>query len=238
MTSPHRCQQCGAVAASTDRICGHCKAELLTARCPGCFALHPAEAAHCSRCGATLGAVQRLGSLELRCPRCADARLRGLALPGGDERGDDVGECIGCGGLFVAHAVLDRATREADARRGVSLQSAVAPAGEAERSAYVRCPQCQHWMHRTNFARVSGVVIDVCHAHGVWFDHDELPRVLAFVEEHGRPKDDRRLLRALDRGASTKPAPELDSHSDVGSFTRDLVADLLRTLVDPRRWWP
>ena len=62
-------------------------------------------------------------------------------------------------------------------------------------------------MNRMNFARVSGVVIDVCHDHGTWFDRDELYRVVTFVQEGGLDKarriereklvDEERRLRAL-----------------------------------------
>ena len=40
-------------------------------------------------------------------------------------------------------------------------------------------------MHRRNFASISGVMIDVCRKHGVWLDHSELERILAFVREGG-----------------------------------------------------
>ena len=38
---------------------------------------------------------------------------------------------------------------------------------------------------RRNFGGTSGVVVDVCHAHGTWFDAGELVKVLAFVESGG-----------------------------------------------------
>ena len=40
-------------------------------------------------------------------------------------------------------------------------------------------------MNRVNYARRSGVVLDVCKEHGIWFDKDELRRVLAFISEGG-----------------------------------------------------
>lgn len=40
-------------------------------------------------------------------------------------------------------------------------------------------------MHRKNFGGRSGVIVDVCTSHGTWFDAEELPRVLAFVEAGG-----------------------------------------------------
>jgi Zn-finger nucleic acid-binding protein len=40
-------------------------------------------------------------------------------------------------------------------------------------------------MNRSNFARSSGVILDVCKAHGVWLDRGELQRVIHFVESGG-----------------------------------------------------
>ena len=40
-------------------------------------------------------------------------------------------------------------------------------------------------MNRVNFARCSGVVVDVCKAHGTWFDRDELRRIVEFIRAGG-----------------------------------------------------
>ena len=40
-------------------------------------------------------------------------------------------------------------------------------------------------MNRRNHGRSSGVILDLCVDHGVWFDADELARVLAWIEKGG-----------------------------------------------------
>jgi len=40
-------------------------------------------------------------------------------------------------------------------------------------------------MNRVNFARISGVILDVCKMHGVWFDRDELSQVLESIQGGG-----------------------------------------------------
>jgi Zn-finger nucleic acid-binding protein len=40
-------------------------------------------------------------------------------------------------------------------------------------------------MNRQNFARISGVVLDVCKDHGVWFNHGELTRIVEFIRGGG-----------------------------------------------------
>jgi len=40
-------------------------------------------------------------------------------------------------------------------------------------------------MNRMNFARCSGVIVDVCKQHGTWFDRDELSRIVEFIRGGG-----------------------------------------------------
>jgi Zn-finger nucleic acid-binding protein len=40
-------------------------------------------------------------------------------------------------------------------------------------------------MHRRNFARISGVIVDECRGCGTFFDAGELEDVLAFVRSGG-----------------------------------------------------
>jgi Zn-finger nucleic acid-binding protein len=87
-------------------------------------------------------------------------------------------------------------------------------------------------MNRKNFAERSGVIVDVCKAHGIWFDHGELPRVLAFVEAGGLREAERRAQeqkRALAKEAAN--AAHSMSTVDGVSEARDLWADLLRGLT-------
>ena len=59
----------------------------------------------------------------------------------------------------------------------------VRPSSAAD--SYVPCPDCKQLMNRSNFARSSGVIIDLCKQHGVWFDADELPRIIEFIDKGG-----------------------------------------------------
>ncbi len=40
-------------------------------------------------------------------------------------------------------------------------------------------------MNRINFARCSGVIVDVCKGHGTWFDRDELSGIVEFIHGGG-----------------------------------------------------
>ena len=40
-------------------------------------------------------------------------------------------------------------------------------------------------MARMNYAGYSGIVIDVCRAHGIWLDHDEMRQIIEFIRSGG-----------------------------------------------------
>ncbi len=48
-------------------------------------------------------------------------------------------------------------------------------------------------MHRQNFRESSGIIVDVCAAHGVWFDRGELAKVLEFASTGALAEADRHI---------------------------------------------
>lgn len=115
------------------------------------------------------------------CPRCGVGLV---ARAVGDARID---ECPSCEGAFVDKALVPRLVDPDD------LSGAVVagfPPGTPEPTArggpmYVKCPRCHRVMNRRQFATGARVVVDVCRAHGVWFDTAELRAVAAFAEAGG-----------------------------------------------------
>lgn len=146
-------------------------------------------AAHCTACGHQLGLEPVPEPETLACPACTTAFV-GIPTEGGGR----VLECEGCGGQFVDHSTL-RALFERRVRLcyRIDTPAAVVPA-RIERVRYLPCPVCQEFMNRRNFGERSGVIVDVCRAHGIWFDPDELPRVLAFVAQGGLEETARREI--------------------------------------------
>lgn len=183
------CPQCGAPSSPTCARCQHCGSTLATVRCPRCFGLLFQGAKHCAHCGAPAQAPARATSPEgaaapLSCPRCGRSLVAHLT---GDTLID---QCDGCGGLWIDQSAFDAllARREQEAGAAGALsnpRAGPAAVNVAAGVVYVKCPECQRVMSRRNFARRSGVIIDVCHAHGIWFDRDELPKVLDFVRGGG-----------------------------------------------------
>ena len=98
-------------------------------------------------------------------------------------------------------------------------------------------------MNRINFDR-SGVVVDICKGHGIWFDRDELTRVAEFIHdnslgkprnvhktelEHERIRTHRTMTKRIENGAGPgdwdypwyHTRVEIASAADVLSLLRD-----------------
>ena len=75
---------------------------------------------------------------------------------------------------------------------------------------YLPCPICHKLMNRVNFANCSGVIVDVCLAHGTWFDRDELRRIVEFIRGGGLEKSRVKEMEDLEASPASRgggPSP-------------------------------
>ena len=207
----YKCPSCGGEVDEQARRCGYCGAPIATVRCANCYHMNVPDAAHCSGCGRQLG-LEPIGEPdELSCPHCETHFEAFAAGPG------RLHDCPRCGGQFVEHALL-RDLLERREVYGVRAPRPQAVTRATEPVRYVPCPACGTLMNRKNFGRTSGVIVDVCHQHGIWFDAGELPRVIEFVESGGLQRAQRREAaeRTLSREHQAETAsvlPALDATS-------------------------
>ena len=79
-------------------------------------------------------------------------------------------------------------------------EESIGSAADGERNQtplYRPCPECGKLMHRMNFGRRSGIILDSCRPHGLWFDANELDRVVRWIHTGGE-SEARRLKREMD----------------------------------------
>jgi Zn-finger nucleic acid-binding protein len=182
--------------------------------CPVCMARVSGGARFCDHCGSPILADQAAAAATiLRCPACEPRQPLRSRQFGGEPVA--VSECVLCGGLWTERKVFE--VLLVRARHGQLGGAAVAIAGERpERPAatagagagagtgagaragartgmggghlYRPCAVCGALMNRQNYGRKSGVILDICGTHGIWFDLDELPRVLAWVQGGGEER--------------------------------------------------
>ena len=176
------CPMCGAAAASDDPTCNYCGARLATVACASCFGMMFRGCKHCPRCGAVAGQRTDADLPARKCPRCAiemHSLLLGTTV---------IRECERCLGLWVDVPAFEKicADREQQAAvLGAASPAPTKPVQGEDKVRYVPCPECKQLMNRINFARCSGVVVDVCKGHGTWFDREELSRIVEFIRGGG-----------------------------------------------------
>lgn len=124
------------------------------------------------------------------CPRCRSP----FTAFGIDRQGSVVHCCSRCHGLFVPPRAWCSLVATPALAAEVCRRLPGAPVPASALVQFVPCPTCGKQMERGRFAASSGVVIDVCHDHGVWLDGGELGAVV-----------DHAARRAAGRAASTEP---------------------------------
>ncbi len=71
-------------------------------------------------------------------------------------------------------------------------------------------------MNRVNFARVSGVILDICKADGVWFDREELRRIVEFIRAGGLETSREREREEWEAAKRKKPFASSSGVMDMG----------------------
>jgi Zn-finger nucleic acid-binding protein len=215
-----RCPSCGGPAAKDARACVHCGGLLATNRCISCFALSPREAERCLKCGALLPAPALVAEGAGSCPDC---RLELVAHAFGAV---GYSECPRCSGLFLKKESFEAVTKDADTRAKVRLAEpvttpAASPGGPAKTASgtlppvrYRPCPGCGKLMNRTNYGGGSGIVLDACRDHGLWFDRGELASIVDFLEKGGWDR-----VRARERERLSEEVRALESRRALSRAT-------------------
>ena len=137
---------------------------------------------HCPRCGAA-AAIPKVTGWERRdCPRC---RIEMSALTIGSTA---VRECEQCLGLWLDASSFEKLCADREEQSvvlGIASRAPTSAVRETSKVRYVPCPECLELMNRINFARCSGVIVDICKGHGTWFDREELSRIVEFIRGGG-----------------------------------------------------
>jgi Zn-finger nucleic acid-binding protein len=206
-----RCSSCGAPRENrreeTAPACRFCGAEFtlherdLDTICPGCMARVSGRARFCHHCGTpVLGAQAAAGESGYRCPACPGghplvSRRLGRANVA-------IFDCSICGGLWVEKEIFevlaDRA-RSGQLPEGFGGGAPAAAPADIHPSEpqplqplhYRPCVICGALMNRRNYGRKSGVIVDLCARHGIWFDLHELDLLLRWIREGGEARTEK-----------------------------------------------
>lgn len=195
----HRCSACGALLEreGLEHNCAYCGAAIvrdqrkLSLICPECFARNTEDAHFCAGCGIGFHPepIQNYRD-EVPCPVCF------VLMTPQSVAGIGINECGECHGLWVPGDNFELLVTRAIEAQQKQINAHGLPsdgkgpritgANPAQQSVqYRRCPICDKHMHRRNYRKRSGVILDTCGAHGTWLDADELERIAGFILSGG-----------------------------------------------------
>lgn len=180
-----KCPNCGAAISSDSAQCKYCESKLATMACASCFGMMFIGSKHCPHCGAVATEASAAELSILKCPRCK------IDMTSIKIAGEQMRECDHCGGIWLEVASFERICANREEQSAVLGAASLAPAHQVDQSKdgnkirYSPCPECGQLMNRINFARCSGVIVDVCKGHGTWFDASELREIVEFIRGGG-----------------------------------------------------
>lgn len=220
------CPNCGAAADPEQPFCEYCHAVLSVTACPSCFGPVFKGMRFCPHCGGEAQHKEIDVSVERHCPRCGTPlrqaetgrvvffecdRCQGVWI--GSDAFQKICERKEKEGTLPLYDAADSTAATADpvitgtesiaadpkARHEALGRQTAEPAGEPAPGGrfYIPCPECGKLMNRKNFAGCSGVIIDFCKPHGLWFDRKELQQIADFIDAGGLHKARQKELDAL-----------------------------------------
>lgn len=143
---------------------------------------------YCPHCGGE-NIPETPGEKAPLCPRCH------CGLETSEYRGSVIDTCPGCAGLWLDTAEFHYHTSERDTFSDPDIPRLCPQRPLVPESGYLPCVRCGSLMAKTNFRKISGVLIDMCRAHGIWLDASELERIRCFIARGGLDKSqDKNIL--------------------------------------------
>ncbi len=229
-----RCSSCGAPRQDGSESCGFCHSDFtlheqdLQTVCPKCLARVSSLAKYCHHCATPLVPEMAAGDeTPLICPACPDEqRLTSRRM--GEEK-ITVLECGKCTGLWLSNdsftQLADRVSSEAAAREHMDTERPkAAKAAEQSGPLYRKCVQCRKMMQRRQYAHGSGVIIDICRHHGVWFDANELPQIVRWIRKGGNRGQLKAMEKTSDSRAARGESSRMPARMSRGAWSHDAGA--------------
>ena len=203
-----RCSSCGAPRVGDELACRFCESEFtlherdLHSMCPRCLTRLTTKAKFCHHCSTAITPTASSAEVsDLPCPSC-DGGPKLVSRRLGQE-GATVLECGHCAGIWLGHGAFNVLSQRAEnefQNSGAGIDWRSFPESDYDENwRYRNCPQCAVPMVRRNYGRKSGVMIDSCGDHGIWFDHTELEMVLKWIRAGGLAEAGKSNARSLRR---------------------------------------
>jgi Zn-finger nucleic acid-binding protein len=204
------CPNCGAAVADKSINCNHCRSRLKTMSCCSCYGTIFQGNKFCPLCGENAVSPNFFDEENLGdCPRCK-IKLKLIII---DEI--KLSECEKCEGIWTDIETFEIICANRENQSAVLKKfDEILHHPKPVKIQYVPCPTCHQLMNRNNFAKISGVIIDSCKEHGVWFDAEELPKIIEFIRKGGMEYSRQKEKAQLDAERERLRAEQFKSSID------------------------
>jgi Zn-finger nucleic acid-binding protein len=210
------------------------------------------QARFCHHCGNPVLAGQAAaGESGYRCPACEGERTLTSRRLG--RANVALFDCASCGGIWIEREIFEVLADRARAGHlpegfggGTPSPAEMPPAlTAAQPLRYRPCVTCGALMNRRNYGRKSGVIVDVCARHGLWFDLHELDSLLRWIREGGEARaeklqreQEKMEIRQQRLGESLQPWNQPESERLIFSRHRSgVMGELVSGLVGGAIRW-
>lgn len=244
-----RCSSCGGSRGKDQEpFCRYCGSSFtlherdLNTICPHCFTRISSKAKFCHSCATPINKdSDETFSTKLDCPSCDGKTLHSRKI---QNNNFSVKECDSCAGIWLSADVFRHLEIQTQKETASGIQNKPKEYKAYCRSEtinpvkfYKKCPNCSSVMHRKNYAKSSGIVIDVCAKHGLWFDIHELDEILSFIRSGLLLKHQEKTARIAKRDMKRKQSQPISSnHSSNTRYElpseRDTFAQIVSWLID------
>jgi len=231
-----RCASCGAPREQGASACKFCHSDFtvyekdLNTICPHCMARISDSSKFCQYCGVKISPQFSMGKRSgMNCPACEDSKPLFLR-----NEPDQLAfhECHICAGVWLSQEAFETFIKNSQSEEVSWLlgqlpqpkNSVVDLRGEAgpQSRFYRPCPTCQATMNRHNVANRSGVIVDFCSKHGVWFDGNELAQLVEWIRGGG-------LERAAEQSQQRqRTVPFFPEQDPLSKSLLHVMSDLMR----------
>jgi Zn-finger nucleic acid-binding protein len=175
----------------------------------------------CPHCGSEIAVVTAGPETTRLCPRCS-VRLEGVQVTN-----MPLEECTRCGGIWIDVTHFEYLCSNAEAQEAATGLRLPPPVAVDPHVRYLKCPQCSSLMNRMNYASRSGVIINVCRAHGIWLDRDGMREIIEFICAGGLDRArtlEKEELEAARREVEFDPVQPMVNMEDL-SFRASINSD-------------
>ena len=134
----------------------------------------------------------------LSCPSCR------VALALAPHPTGDLHRCAKCHGIWVDADTFQRVIADRHAHAAGVLRRRTMTRPQPSAPVMLPCAACAGPMYRFHYGGDSGIHLDTCRDHGIWFEGDELLRVIEYAQRGG-------LAASLNRRYESPPVLEAGS---------------------------